>query len=313
VNDKPAPSANDEYLLYQTLIGTWPLEPLSKENDWSRFRERIEAYMLKAIREAKENTSWINQNTDYEAATSSFVKAVLTPGDKNRFLNDFIPFQRLVARIGIWNSLSQTLLKLTSPGVPDIYQGNELWDLSLVDPDNRRPVDFARRRQAFANIRRLGSDPDSIVGGRLLETPEDGRLKLYLIWKTLCLRKQIPNLFEAGEYVPLGVTGAKANHVVAFLRSSEGASVLVIVPRLIGTLLNKNNDNDTMNLPPIGSEVWSDTYVLLPSTHSCESYRNAFTGETLEMQQMDSHNGEFVGIDVSQVLGKFPVALYLQI
>ena len=146
--------------------------------------------MLKAIREAKQNTSWINRNTEYETAVSSFVRTLLNPAAKNRFLDDFVPFQRRVARIGLWNSLSQTLLKLTCPGVPDIYQGNELWDFSLVDPDNRRPVDYIRRQQMFESIRVWGNDPDALSIGRLLETPEDGRLKMYLIWRTLCLRQQ---------------------------------------------------------------------------------------------------------------------------
>ena len=171
VNDKPAPSPNDEYLLYQTLVGAWPSEPPSGQNDWKIFCERMENYMLKAVREAKQNTSWINRNTEYETAVLSFVRALLTPGEKNRFLDDFVPFQRRIARIGIWNSLSQTVLKLTCPGVPDICQGNELWDFTLVDPDNRRPVDFVRRQQAFANLRGLGSAPDALSRGRLLETP----------------------------------------------------------------------------------------------------------------------------------------------
>jgi len=308
VNDKPAPSANEEYLFYQTLVGAWPLEPLSGEDTWKKFRERMEAYMLKAIREAKQNTSWINQNTEYESAMSSFVKAVLTPGEKNRFLEDFVPFQRRVARIGLWNSLSQTLLKLTSPGVPDIYQGNELWDFSLVDPDSRRPVDFVRREQAFATIKRLGTDPGAVTRG-LLETPEDGRLKLYVIWKTLCLRKQLPNLFQVGEYVPLGVAGAKADHVVAFLRNVEHTSVLVVVPRLIASLLNGNDDN--MNFPPIGREVWKDTHVLLPASNWSENYQNTFTGRILENENAGAQNGGFVRIDVARVLAEFPVALYL--
>jgi (1->4)-alpha-D-glucan 1-alpha-D-glucosylmutase len=301
VNDKPAPLPNDEYLLYQTLVGAWPAEPLSDENDWKIFRERIENYMLKAVREAKQYTSWINRNADYETAVSSFVRALLTSGEKNQFLDDFLPFQRRIARIGIWNSLSQTLLKLTCPGVPDIYQGNELWDFSLVDPDNRRPVDFVRRQQAFANIRGLGSGPDALSRGRLIETPEDGRLKLYLTWKTLCLRKQRPNLFQAGEYVPLAVAGAKANHVVAFTRKYEGTSVLVIVPRLVASLLN---DND-IDLPPIGPKVWEDTHVLLPFCDGSETYQNAFTGEVLNLQK----HGGYAKIDVAQVFAEFPLAL----
>ena len=158
VNNKPAPSPNDEYLLYQTLVGAWPSEPLSDGDDWRNFCERIENYMLKAIREAKQNTSWINRNTEYETAVSSFVKMLLTPSTQNRFLSDFVPFQHRVARIGLWNSLAQTLLKLTCPGVPDIYQGNELWDFSLVDPDNRRPVDYTRRQQMLQRIRTSESD-----------------------------------------------------------------------------------------------------------------------------------------------------------
>ena len=309
VNKKPAPSANDEYLLYQTLVGAWPLEPLSKEEDWSRFRERIETYMLKAIREAKENTSWINQNKDYETGVSRFVKALLTPTAKNRFLGDFIPFQRRVARIGLWNSLSQTLLKLTCPGVPDIYQGNELWDFSLVDPDNRRRVDFGRRQRAFANIRGLVSDSSTASCGQLLETPEDGRLKLYLLWKTLCLRKQIPKLFEAGGYVPLGVAGAKANNVVAFLRRLDDASVLVVVPRLVATLLNGGDNN--AGLPPVGPDIWDDTYLLLPAT-TCDNYRNVFTGKSLQPHRVDEiEGGDFMKIDISQVFTEFPVALCL--
>jgi (1->4)-alpha-D-glucan 1-alpha-D-glucosylmutase len=310
VNGQPAPSSNDEYLLYQTLVGAWPSEPLSKENDWKVFRERMENYMLKAVREAKQNTSWINRNTEYETAISSFVTTLLTPGKKNRFLDVFVPLQRRVARVGIWNSLAQTLLKLTCPGVPDIYQGNELWDFSLVDPDNRRPVGFVRRQQSFTNLRKLGSEPDGVSRARLLETPEDGRLKLYLIWKTLCLRKQRPDLFRAGEYVPLGVAGAKANHVIAFIRKFEATSVLVIVPRLLAGLRNDNGNE--IDLPPIGTQAWGDTHVLLPSFDCSEHYRNVFTGEVLDVQKLDQQNNDaFVAINVSQLLAEFPVALCL--
>jgi (1->4)-alpha-D-glucan 1-alpha-D-glucosylmutase len=307
VNDHPAPLPNHEYLLYQTLVGAWPdrLTGKSDERDWKIFRERIGNYMLKACREAKQNTSWINRNADYETAVSSFVKALLTPGEKNRFLDDFAPFQRRIARIGIWNSLSQTLLKLTCPGVPDIYQGNEMLDFSLVDPDNRHPVDFAGRQQDFASIGALGSDPDALLRDRLLETPEDGRLKLFLTWKTLCLRKQFPDLFQAGEYVPVAVAGAKANHVVAFVRKFEATSALVVVPRLIAGLLSNSGNEGEMNLPPVGPKVWEDTYLLLPSCDDSNHYRNAFTGEVLRLQK----NGEYDKIDVAQILAQFPVAL----
>jgi len=301
VNDRPAPSANDEYLLYQTLVGAWPSEPLNDTDDWMTFCERIENYMLKAIREAKQTTSWINRNTEYETAVSSFVRKMLTPAAKNRFLDDFVPFQRRVARIGLWNSLSQTLLKLTCPGVPDIYQGNELWDFSLVDPDNRRPVDYIRRQQMFESIRLWGNSPDPLSIGRLMETPEDGRLKMYLIWRTLCLRQQQPDVFQQGEYLPLEVEGAKAKHVVAFIRKSGTTRALVIVPRLVAGLLND------IDLPPIGPRIWDDTHVLLPFRGNSEKCRNVFTGEVLDLKKID----ENAKIDVSRALAEFPVALCL--
>jgi (1->4)-alpha-D-glucan 1-alpha-D-glucosylmutase len=299
VDDKQAPSPNDEYLLYQTLVGAWPLEPLGDKDDWGAFSERIENYMLKAIRESKRNTSWINPNIPYENAVSKFVKALLTPGAKNRFLDDFIPFERLVARIGLWNSLSQTLLKLTTPGIPDIYQGNDLWDFSLVDPDNRRPIDYAHRRQVFESIRKWSASPDATAVSRLLQSPEDGRVKMYVIWKTLCLRKQWPDVFQRGEYLPLTVQGAKADHVVAFIRKDEHASVLVVVPRLVANVLVDSN------LPPVASGVWQDTQVLLPSGSPFESYQNAFTGEAAELSAARSK------IAVSELLAHFPVALCL--
>jgi (1->4)-alpha-D-glucan 1-alpha-D-glucosylmutase len=302
VNNKPAPSLNDEYHFYQTLVGAWPLESLTDQTDkngWDVFSRRIENYMLKAIREAKENTSWINRNAAYENAVSSFVKKLLIRGVKNRFLNDFVPFHRRIARNGFWNSLSQTLLKLTSPGVPDIYQGNELWDFSLVDPDNRRPVDYGRRRQVFENIRGLSSEPDPSATQSFLDSPEDGRLKLYLIWKTLCLRKERPEVFQQGEYLPLPVQDAKSDHVVAFARKFENTNLLVIVPRLVASLLNERE------IPPIGPDVWGDTQLVLPSYSGPASYRNIFTGEVLTVAK----NGESGTIGIAEILAKFPVAV----
>jgi (1->4)-alpha-D-glucan 1-alpha-D-glucosylmutase len=302
VNDKPAPSANDEYLLYQTLIGAFPQELSGGGNNSNydegtaeSFRRRIEDYMLKAIREAKRNTSWINQNLEYEAAVSSFVKTLLTRDATNPFLEDFIPFQRGVARIGLWNSLSQTLLKLTSPGVPDIYQGNELWDFSLVDPDNRRPVDYTHHRQVFDGLSEASDGPDSSFIRNLLRTPENGRSKMYVIWRCLLLRQQHPDLFESGEYLTVSVEGAKAGHVVAFARKLEEKSALVIVPRLVAGLLNGSE------LPPIGSAIWDDTHLTLPVC-GCAGYRNAFTGELLNADS---------SMSVAAALANFPVALLI--
>jgi (1->4)-alpha-D-glucan 1-alpha-D-glucosylmutase len=296
VDDRLVPSANDEYLLYQTLVGAWPLQPLRDPDDWKTFCERIENYMLKAIREAKQNTSWINRNTEYETAVSSFVRALLKPGSQNRFLKDFVPFQRRVARVGLWNSLSQTLLKLTCPGVPDIYQGSELWNFSLVDPDNRRPVDYLLHRQMFERMRNWGSVPDASLIGSLLQSPEDGRIKLYLILRALCFRRQQPDLFQQGEYLPLTVEGSKANHVVAFIRKFGSTSALVVVPRLVAGLL------DDINLPPIGPRVWEDTQLALPFSSHFEKCRNVLTGQ---VSQVDAQ------ISVASTLADLPMALCL--
>lgn len=301
VNGSPAPSPNDEYLLYQTLLGAWPSQPVVDEDDWKRLRERIEAYILKALREAKENTSWINRNEEYKNAVSSFVRVLVNPDGKNRFLADFIPFQQRIAELGVWNSLSQTILKLTSPGVPDIYQGNELWTQSLVDPDNRRPVDYAFRRQALDAIRSRWSDPKESVAEDLLRSSQDGRLKMYVIWRTLCLRRHHPSLFSHGEYTALAVEGAKAQNIIAFSRKAEAATAVVVVPRLVSALLGDSAG------APIGAQVWQDTRVLLPNRDVPSCLRNALTGEAVPLQTIDGQ----IRLDVATVLGKFPVALLL--
>ncbi len=293
VYEKPAPSPNDEYLLYQTLVGAWPLD-LTRDSDsnaWKRFTERIESYMLKAMREGKRNTSWINPNADYEAAVSSFIRALLDPNPKNRFLSDFLEFVARLTRTGLWSSLSQTALKLTSPGVPDIYQGNELWDFSLVDPDNRRPVDYGRRRQMFDCIRRM--DDRNVL--ELLRTPEDGRLKMYVIWRTLSLRRANPALFERGEYVPLRVQGAKAQNAVAFLRKLCDASLLVVAPRLISTLLGNAAS------APVGAQVWEDTRLVLPQCECGKKYVSALSQDATEAT---------AEIRLSDLLAQFPVGLF---
>lgn len=300
VNEKVAPSENDEYLLYQTLIGAWPAELVDREGDWESFRKRIESYMLKAMREAKQNTSWINQNTEYETAVSSFVEALLNPEGGNPFLDDFLPFERRVARIGLWNSLSQVLLKLTCPGVPDIYQGNDLLDFSLVDPDNRRPVDYRLRQQVFAEIHNSGNVSDPGPLQHLLSEPEAGRLKLYITWKTLLLRKQFPDLFRRGDYLPLEAHGSKADHVIAFIRKFDDTEVLIVVPRLISDLLGK------MDSPSVRSEVWSDTHLLLPSCSCRKVYRNVLSGETLHPQK----SGEKWRMDISASFTQLPLSLH---
>ncbi len=259
----PAPSANDEYLLYQTLIGCWPLED---EVDLDAYRARIVAYMTKAVREAKEHSSWVNVNTDYETALADFIAALLAPGDKNPFLSDFVPQARRIAHHGLINSLSMTLLKLTSPGVPDIYQGCELWQFNLVDPDNRHPVDYGLRR------RMLEALPAPEDAASLFSDLSDGRAKLYLIHRALALRSQVPELFRDGEYHPLTVKGEFAAHVCAFARRSGNRALIVIVPRLTLKLLGERGGT------PCGEDIWQDTAVELQKTLARHAWTNVLTG-----------------------------------
>jgi (1->4)-alpha-D-glucan 1-alpha-D-glucosylmutase len=285
------PSRNDEYLFYQTLVGAWPFgSPADAE--WKIFSERMERYMLKAIREAKEFTSWANPNPDYEDATTNFVRAVLYRGARNRFPGHFSEFHRLVSRLGMMNSLSQTLLKLTSPGVPDIYQGNELWDFSLVDPDNRRPVDYEIRRAMLESIRQKASEGTQL-SRELIETMEDGRIKLYLTWKTLCFRSSHGELFCEGTYIPLEVRGAGAERVCAFARIRGSQAAIAVAPRLWAALLAETNYR-------YDPEIWKDTRIELPA--SSATWHNVLTGERVI-------TGSGREGYLSALLQTFPVAL----
>lgn len=262
VNDAPAPSANDEYLFYQTLLGTWPADLVGAEtvddDRLDEYRARIVDYMLKAVREAKVHSSWINQNTDYEQALTHFVDKVLNVRQSNPFVDDFRSFADRIAHVGVVNSLAQAALKLTIPGVPDTYQGCELWDLSLVDPDNRRPVDFAKRRDMLAALERSCAAGASGPPLRdLLNGWPDGRVKLFLTWRLLQLRRQSPELFLDASYEAVETEGTFAAHVIAFQRLTGGQRLLAVVPRLVARLV----------APPTGwpvGSIWRDTHVILP-------------------------------------------------
>jgi (1->4)-alpha-D-glucan 1-alpha-D-glucosylmutase len=285
-----APSRNDEYLLYQTLLGAWPLGELDEEG-LVEFRERILGYMRKAVREAQVRTSWMDPDKDYEGALARFVEALLSPDAP--FLREFLPFQRRVARLGAVNSLAQTLLKLTAPGVPDVYWGNELWDFSLVDPDNRRPVDFELRKGLLADLESL--DPS---GARtLLEDGawQDGRPKLYLTWRALGLRRASPLLFESGGYIPLETSGERAGRLVAFARRRGPEAAITVVPRLLAPLMSA----DGPLLPDPGA--WSGTALRLSGELAEATYRNVLTGEEVK-------TGE-ASLPARELLRSFPVAL----
>jgi (1->4)-alpha-D-glucan 1-alpha-D-glucosylmutase len=226
----------------------------------------------------------------------------LTPHPKNLFLADFAPLQVWVARLGLFNSLSQTLLKLTVPGVPDIYQGCELWQFNLVDPDNRRPVDFARRQALLQELQALAAMPTEALAAavrRLLDTLEDGRSKLYLTWKALELRNRQPQLFQQGSYLPLRVEGTQADRLCAFARQSGEHTVIVAAPRLYAGLLSEQAP------APLGPAVWGDTQVELPSAGSGTPFSNVLTGERL----LPVREGEGAFLLVSTLLANFPVAL----
>ncbi len=299
VEGQLAPDHNEEYLLYQTLIGAWPLAGV-EDPEFARFRQRIGEYMIKALREAKVNTSWVAPNAAWEEAVIAFVNATLKKGKVNKFLGALEQFQTMTSACGMFTSLSQTLLKIASPGVPDFYQGNELWDFSLVDPDNRRLVDFQLRRDALAQLmEQEGSVRRDLLAQELLETRRDGRIKLYLIRTALGFRNRERELFDAGEYLPMAAEGEKADNVCAFARTLNGRAAIVVAPRFFSRLVKEPD------AVPCGSAVWGTTSLPLPFDPPNTVYRNVLTGETLTASLMD---GQTVLL-LAGIARYFPVAL----
>jgi (1->4)-alpha-D-glucan 1-alpha-D-glucosylmutase len=256
VAHRPAPDANDRYLLLQALLGAWPLDLLDGGNEAEAFRERMEGYLLKALREAKRHTSWVHGNERYEAAATGLLAALLGP--ESGFLDAFRPLARTLALVGTVNGLSRTVLKLTLPGIPDIYQGTEFWDLALVDPDNRRPVDYEARARALA---------DETPAEALLAAWPDGRIKQRVTTRLLKDRAAHPALYADGDYRPLAARGEHARRVAAFTREHGGERLLVAVPRLVSPLMR----DDRL---PLGPEAWGDTGLPLPPG----DWRDAITG-----------------------------------
>lgn len=298
VDGEPAPSRNDEYLLYQTLLGTWPMDSPSRTG-LETYISRIQRYITKAVREAKVYSSWIAPNEPYEQAVRAFIASILEDEPKTAFREDFERFASEMARIGLWNSLSQTLLKLTAPGVPDIYQGTELWDFSLVDPDNREPVDYQLRRRLIAELRRRSQNATqrAALANELVASAKDGRIKLFVIAETLRLRRGLSDVFTNGSYIPLKVGGARQNHVCTFAREAHGSIVVVIVPRLVAFLVGESGE------APVGAAVWEDTHVLLPTLAENTVWQNVFSG-CLRIVPSD----ESV-VMLADVLAHFPLGL----
>jgi (1->4)-alpha-D-glucan 1-alpha-D-glucosylmutase len=279
-----APDRNDEYLFYQVLIGCWPAESTQSpiaDRASAGLTERLVAYMDKAAREAKVHTSWIEENPEYSRVLVRFVQETLAGQTARRFLASFVPFQRRVAQVGMVNSLSQLVLKLASPGVPDFYQGTELWDLSLVDPDNRHAVDFAARRHLLTELRpvldrlELETTAERDVQD-LFSHWTDGRIKLLVMTCGLRFRRQHGALMLHGAYTPLEVDGERANQVVAFARHDDSGTLLVVAPRLVVPLVSEERPL------PIGPDVWATTRIVLPPVTRAARYRHVMTGECCE-------------------------------
>ncbi len=288
LDGQEVPDTNEEIFLYQTLLGAWPLD----SQEVPEFQARLQRYLVKALREAKVHSRWIEPREDYEQAVLAFVAAILADHPENDFLPDFLAFQKTVAWFGALNSLSQMVLKITAPGIPDIYQGTELWDFSLVDPDNRRPVDFARRQKLLAELRRREAAGDPDLAGELLASWRDGRIKMFLLSKGLQLRQMQRDLFAQGAYLPLSVTGAQADRVVAFARGWQDRWAVVAVGRLFAGLTEPE-------IPPVGPSVWQDTTVALPAG-APRRWRELFSGRCLSAT---------ANLPVAQALATLPVAL----
>jgi (1->4)-alpha-D-glucan 1-alpha-D-glucosylmutase len=299
IESQRVPDRNEEYLLYQTLIGAWPLGTLDP-SDYEHFRDRIRSYMLKAVREAKRNTSWINPNIIYEDALLFFIERVMDGKGNRQFLDDFTGFQKKVSHWGLFNSLSQTLLKITCPGVPDFYQGTEVWNLSLVDPDNRQPVDYGYRQTLLQEIKTLEKkEPAHVRARKLTEQKDDGMIKLYLIYKALNFRKKHRVVFEKGEYLPLEVLGEHADCVCAFARRSGSMRIVVAVPRFFTRLVSHPGEL------PLGASVWDDSCIAVPYAKPGTQYRNIFTEERISAQ----NRNDTLTLALAEIFSDFPVAI----
>ena len=279
------PDRNDEYLLYQTLVGTCLFD------GGEGYAERIKSYMIKAIREAKVHTAWIKPDEVYEQNVADFVDKLLDPASRNRFLQAFSPFAAKVAFYGFLNTLSQAVVKLSVPGVSDFYQGTELMDLNLVDPDNRRAVDFARADAMLEEIRALPGEL-SDYAAELLKRGDRDRIKLFLTHRLLAFRRNDPLLFLEGEYLPLPVHGEFGDHVIAFARRHEKRWVIAVAPRFCTALVGEG-------AYPLGTQVWKETSLTLPEG-APRSWRNVIT---------DTPVGGEEELSVGEVLGHFPCAL----
>jgi (1->4)-alpha-D-glucan 1-alpha-D-glucosylmutase len=301
VDGEPAPDRNDEYRLYQALVGVWPPSATTATPE---LVGRIQAYMAKAAKEAKLHSSWINPNQGYDNAVASFVERVLAGPGSADFLEMFLPVQAQIARVGLVNSLSQVVLKVASPGVPDFYQGTELWDLSLVDPDNRRPVDYALRRDALADVSAILQRPSQArvpAIRELLARWEDGRVKMLITAAGLRARRELPDLFLEGEYLPLDTDVPLPARLVAFARvHRDGRAAIAIAPTLASELIDEEH-------PVPIADRWKTSRIMLPVSLAGMTFTDCFTGAQIRPTTGTGGAWLFAG----QVLGTLPVALLI--
>ena len=299
IEDQIVPDRNEEYLLYQTLLGCWPCTDLDDQG-YQEITERIQNYMTKALREAKVHTSWLNPDDSYESGVRSFIAAILTRPRQNAFLNDFLPFQQELTRYGFYNSLSQVLLKITAPGIPDFYQGTELWDLNLVDPDNRRPVNYEHRHQLLEEMKSSLDPEEKTARLRMaLENPLDGRIKFLVTMSALQFRQEQAPLFLYGSYHPLETYGQKSQHLCAFARMKDGEISLTLIPRFFTGLVS---DPTTL---PIGKAVWEDTGVLLPPECAGSHFQEILTGGLVSPEHQEGK----LRLPAASVFEHFPGAI----
>ena len=291
LNGMSVPDRNDEYLLYQTLIGVFPFA----EDQFPSFIERIKHYVVKAVRESKRHSSWVEPNIHYEEGFQRFVDEITKRTPKNKFMESFLPFQEKVAFYGIWNSISQLLVKLTSPGIPDIYQGSELWNLMLVDPDNRAAVDFDKRISLLQGLKELETKDLKALIEDILSHKEDGRIKLFVTEKVLEMRKKKPQLYLHGGYIPIKATGKFKNHIICFARTYRDSWGITVAPRFLASLVVEGKI-------PVGREVWEDTYIIIPSD-APRAFQDVFTHRTI-VSKTDL-------IPVHELFAIFPLSLLL--
>jgi (1->4)-alpha-D-glucan 1-alpha-D-glucosylmutase len=291
VGGHAVPDRNEEFFLYQTLLGVWPLD----HESCSTLRQRVQDHIIKATREAMVHTRWTRPNQPHEDALVKFVAKMFSSQDNREFLQDFRQFQKKVAYFGMVNGLSQTLLKIAAPGVPDFYQGSELWDLRLVDPDNRGPIAFDKRAAALHSIANGDAADSGQALRHLIEHWHDGRIKLYLIWKAIRFRRDHADLFRDGEFVPLQSAGSYSRNVTAFLRRQGPSWALAAVPRWLSQVPAKGK----------GEFNWGDTKIMLPSD-SPAHWNNILTRTTLasKNEAADPH------VMVDDLFQEFPVAFF---